>query len=152
MNILSIPQKVNSNVVRLVGGQVFLLSIVYILLRQAVIPAFLLLDFMIRAAGRPRFSILAQVAVLLAKIFGLKEKPIFFSPKRFAAGIGVVLTASTLIAFMAGAVSLSLGIISILGIFSFLEGVFGFCAGCKIYGFLMMKNIIPDRFCEVCAH
>ncbi len=59
MKSISIPKKVNSTVVRLVGGQVFLLSILYIITARPVIPAFLALDFAIRAAGYPRFSLLA---------------------------------------------------------------------------------------------
>lgn len=152
MKILSIPKKVNSTVVRLVGGQVFLLSLLYILTDWAFIPAFLVLDFAIRASGYPRFSLLAEIGILISRVFSLKNRPIFFAPKRFAALIGFVLSLTTLILLI---FSLNYGaiiLIAILGLFAFLESGFGFCAGCKIFGFLMHKGLIPSKYCADCAY
>ncbi|MDA3955486.1 DUF4395 domain-containing protein, partial [Oceanispirochaeta sp.] len=122
MKAYSIPKKVNSKVVRLVGGQVFLLSLLFIVTQEPFIPAFLLIDFATRALGLPRYSLLAYTGILLARLFKMKEKPIFFAPKRFAAGIGLFLSTSSLISVLLGAGELGVGIISLLGIFSFLEG------------------------------
>ncbi|MBF9014959.1 MULTISPECIES: DUF4395 domain-containing protein [unclassified Oceanispirochaeta] len=152
MKTISIPKKVNSTVVRLVGGQVFLLSLLYILTDWALIPAFLAIDFAIRASGYPRFSLLAETAILISKVFGLKNRPIFFAPKRFAALIGLILSLTALILSIVSLTDSSLVFIAVLGLFSFLESGFDFCAGCKIFGFLMHKGWIPTKYCSDCAY
>jgi hypothetical protein len=151
MKALSIPKKVNATVVRLVGGQVFLLSVLYFITRQPVIPAFLLIDFMVRSLGHPQFSLLAQGGVFLSGKLGMKNRPIFFAPKRFAASIGLVLSLTALSTSLAGLSLASLLVTGLLGFFSFLEAALGYCAGCKIFGFLMVKGILPDKYCEDCA-
>jgi hypothetical protein len=40
--------------------------------------------------------------------------------------------------------------ILLLTIFSFLEGFFDFCAGCKIYGLLIHLNIFNEEDCIDC--
>lgn len=152
MKVISIPKKVNSTVVRLVGGQVFLLSLLYILTDWTVIPAFLVLDFAIRASGHPRYSILAEVGMLISRALNLKNRPIFFAPKRFAALIGLILSLTAVTLSLVSLTAASLGVIAVLGLFSFLESGFGFCAGCKIFGFLMHKGWIPSRYCADCAY
>jgi len=151
MKVLSIPKKVNASVVRLVGGQVFLLSLLYLLTRQPVIPALLIIDFLVRSLGYPRFSLLAQTGILVSRHLEMKNRPIFFAPKRFAATIGLVLSLTALTISLAGFQLAAALVMGILGIFSFLEAFFGFCAGCKIYGFLMQKGVLSDKDCEDCA-
>jgi Domain of unknown function (DUF4395) len=152
MKITSIPKKVNSTVVRLVGGQVFLLSLLYILTEWAFIPAFLVLDFAIRASGHPSYSLLAEIAIYISRILSLKNRPIFFAPKRFAALIGLILSLSALFLSIVSLTVASLVFIAVLGLFSFLESGFGFCAGCKIFGFLMHKGWIPSKYCADCTY
>jgi len=151
MKTISIPKKVNATVVRLVGGQVFLLSLLFIATRQPVIPAFLIIDFLVRSLGYPVFSPLARGGILINRRLELKDRPIFFAPKRFAAAIGLVLSLTALTLTLAGFIPAALAVIGVLGLFSFLEAFFGFCAGCKIYGFLMQKGILSDKHCADCA-
>ncbi len=151
MKSLSIPKKVNSTVVRLVGAQVFLLSVLYIFTGQPLITAFLVLDFGIRAAGYPRFSPTAFAGSRISRGLKLKERPIFFTPKRFAASIGFALSLGALASVLFGAATASALIIAVLALFSFLESGFGFCAGCKIFAFLMGKGWISSEHCRDCV-
>ncbi|MDC7233075.1 MAG: DUF4395 domain-containing protein [Spirochaetales bacterium] len=151
MKVVSIPKKVNASVVRLVGGQVFLLSLLYIVTAHPLIPVFLIADFAVRALGYPRFSLLARTGVILSQVLKLKYRPIFFTPKRFAALIGLFLSSGALVLALSGLNLTAVLVISVLGLFSFLESGFGFCAGCKIFAFLMHRGWIPSKFCEDCA-
>ena len=57
-------------------------------------------------------------------------------PKIFAARIGLVLSSLIILANLTGIGWLAFGIASILGLFSFLEAVFGICVACEIYPFV----------------
>ncbi len=151
MKAISIPKKVNYSVVRLVAGQVFLLSLVYIVTKQPVVAGVLLMDFAARALGYPQFSLLALTGRVLAETVNLRVRPIFFRPKRFAAAIGFFLSLLIVVFSIMGNVYLSFGLSGLLMIFSFLESALGFCAGCKIYAFLIQKGWISSDNCPDCA-
>jgi hypothetical protein len=72
-------------------------------------------------------------------------------PKRFAQGIGAVLSA--------GAAVLALGVdqwaaaevvLGVLIVAATLEAAFGLCLGCKVFAGLMRAGIIPASVCERC--
>ena len=151
MKVLNIPKHVNGTVVRIVAGQVFLLSISILLTGSSLLIIIMAMDFLIRTLGYSGFSPLSQAGAFLAKRLRLKKKIIFFKPKRFAALIGFSLSLSALILLTAGQTHIALGFISVLGVFSFLEAFLGFCAGCKIYGFLITRGLISSRNCPDCV-
>ncbi len=151
MKVISIPKKVNSSVVRLVAGQVFLLSLLFVFTRQPLFAGILVIDFAIRALGYPLFSPLALAGRLLSDSIHMKPKPVFFHPKRFAAAIGFFLSLTALILLSAGAVFWSVAVTALLLFFSFLESFFGFCAGCKIYAFLVRNSWISAGNCPDCV-
>ena len=41
-------------------------------------------------------------------------------------------------------------VLGVLAVFAFLESVFGFCAGCKVFAVLMKVGVIPEAVCEEC--
>jgi len=152
MEALSIPKKVNGTVVRLVAGQVFFLSLLFIFTGQPAAAGILVLDFLVRSLGYPQFSLLALTGRGLAGAVHLKSRPIFFKPKRFAASIGLGLSLLSLVFLSIGLGAAAAGVIGLLGIFSFLEAFFGFCGGCKIYGYLIWRGWISDKNCPDCVY
>jgi hypothetical protein len=86
----------DENKVRIIAAQVIILTVI-ILTIQWKFPAFLLAaDFALRAfTSQP--SPLAAVAKVIVDLSGLKPKPIFAAPKKFAAALGFVFSLAVLI-------------------------------------------------------
>jgi hypothetical protein len=127
---------INENKVRLIALQVCLLSIAYLFIPYWIIPDFLLGDFFLRAFKFGKYSPTSILSGWLIKKFHIKNRPIDQAPKIFAAQIGFAIADILFIVNMLGLISLSYYIDGILILFSFLESVFGFCAGCYVYSFL----------------
>lgn len=146
--INQIPQ----GVVRAIAAQVFILTLVGIYFNQPWIVLFITLDFAFRLSNKPKYSVLAQFSRrYIVPFFRLSHVPTALKPKRFAAGIGFVLTALALFFYLTGTVMAGNTLLGILAFFAFLESVLGFCAGCKIYAFLTKTGVIRDPECEECT-
>jgi hypothetical protein len=81
------------------------------------------------------------------------RRPTAGPPKRFAQGIGAVVTVT------AAAFALVLGwdteadvLLGLMVVFATLESVLGLCVGCRIFALLMRAGVIPDDVCEECAN
>lgn len=96
---------------------------------------FLAIDFFIRGFIDPLYSFYSAISKSILRLFGSKPKLIDGSPKMFAAKLGFVF--STLIfLFTMLEIPIASDIIAIsLVVFALLEGVLGFCIGCKVYAF-----------------
>lgn len=104
---------------------------------QNIIPiVFLAIDFLFRAADYSRFSLIALTSRGIVKFLKPEEYLINAGPKIFAARIGFVLSLLVTLFFLFGAPVPAVIIAVILGIFSFLESVFGLCVACEIYPYL----------------
>jgi len=146
------PLKVSNTVVRIVAAEVFVVALLALLLRSPWITLALALDFSIRALVTPLASPLRLVgSYAVLPLIRARDALVFFSPKRFAAMLGLSLTAVAFIALAASAYAVAAVALGILLLFSFLEAAFGFCAGCKIYGFLMRLGVIPESWCPECV-
>jgi hypothetical protein len=80
----------------------------------------------------------------------LSKAPTNLKAKRFAAGIGFLLTITALASYLSGMLMIARTLLGILAFFAFLESFLGFCAGCKIYAVLTRWGIINDPECEEC--
>jgi hypothetical protein len=126
---------INENKVRLIAFQVFLLSNAYVLIPIWIIPAFLAADFFLRAFKLGKYSPTGILSEQLVRILHIKNKSIDQAPKVFAAQIGFAIADILFIVSALGVISLSYYADGILILFSFLESVLGFCAGCYLYTF-----------------
>jgi len=138
--------------VRIVAAEVFVVALLALLLHSPWITLALAVDFGIRALVTPLVSplrLFGSYAIL--PLVNAREAMVFFSPKRFAAMIGFTLTAVAFIALVASVYAVTTVALGTLLLFSFLEAAFGFCAGCKIYGFLMRLGVIPESWCPECV-
>ena len=65
-------------------------------------------------------------------------------PKRFAQGVGLVLTTVATVALVLGAPTVTTALLGVLVVFALLESVVGFCAGCWVFGYLMRWGLVPE--------
>src|SRR5689334_5488064 len=126
---------INENKARLTALLVLLLMVVYLLTNWWPIIGYLIIDFLLRAAKWGKYSLLGRVSDVFIKVLNIPNKPVDRAPKRFAAGVGLVITLAmaVLIAFEVFTLVNLLGYVIIL--FAFLESALGFCAGCYIYSY-----------------
>lgn len=139
--------------VRGVALQVFILSLTAIYSGSAIPVIVLLVDFSIRVFLIPRYSPLVWISrKIIVPIAGFRKKQVVFKPKRFAAGIGLFMSAAALFFNQTGMVIPAMITIVILALFSFLEAIFRFCAGCKIFGLLMKFGLVSEDECPDCVY
>ena len=123
---------IDENVVRLIALQVII--IVFTSLRWHLgFPLFVLFaDFVLRAfTGQP--SPLAAVAKVIVDLLKLHAKPQLATPKKFAAGIGSVLSLLLFILVSCHHYQITKMIGSIIILFALLEAAFAICIGCYIF-------------------
>jgi hypothetical protein len=106
--------------------------------------AFIFVDFLLRGTSYAKYSLIGISSRQIVRVLPLEDALINAGPKIFAARIGLLLTGIALLASISGANAFTLGVIVILGLFSFLEAAFGFCMACKIYP-LLYKFLYNDR-------
>ena len=159
------PNPVNEVSARLVALGVFVISIISVILMYLnifqnlpnlyplIILSLIIYGFIARVISGPKISPLALlVTKIIVPNLSLKEKLVAGPPKRFAQGIGVLISAFALIFFVLSVKEISIILMGILIIFSFLESFLGFCAGCKIFNILIRLGLIPQNICEACSN
>jgi hypothetical protein len=151
MSKLYVPSKVNGGAVRIVALLTVLISVVAAATASSWLAGLLALDFAIRGVATPRWSPLAALARLVQPRTPFRGTPIFFAPKRFAARIGLTLSAAGALLLAFGMPAVAGAVLGILAFFAFLEGAFNYCVGCKIYGILIRRGLIPRENCPDCV-
>jgi hypothetical protein len=80
------------------------------------------------------------------------EKPVPGPPKRFAQGIGAVLTvAAAVLALGFGEHGTADVLLGALILAAGLESIFAYCVGCRLFALLIRAGIVPQRVCVECA-
>lgn len=153
--IFGFPETVNENSARLVALGVVVQSVVFLVVREWWVLVPLAYGFVARVAAGPKFSPLGLlvtrvVTPTLARVSGRAGRVVPGPPKRFAQGIGVVFSATALIAALAGATPVAVVVIIGLTAAASLESFVGYCLGCAIFGQLMRIGVIPESVCEEC--
>jgi hypothetical protein len=150
--IFAFPNPVNEKAARVVAGVVLLASLVILGTGAYWLLVPLTYGFWARVLTGPTLSPLGWTAQnVIAPALGTK-KPVAGPPKRFAQGMGaVVSTAALVLALVARdhtAADLALGLLVVA---AGLESIFGYCLGCKIFGLLMRAGLVPETVCADCA-
>ena len=130
-------ERVNENAVRITALLVVLLMGIYFITGYLVIPAFVAVDFYIRAFTKLKYSPLSWLSNQVIEMVGGKTVWIDKGPKIFAARIGFLLTLTTALLGFLGFSILSISIGSVLVVFAFLECGLNFCAGCWVYTYVV---------------
>ena len=126
-------KKVNERVAR-INGAFTVLLLIYYGLTQSIFPViFLALDFLLRASAYSKYSLIGLSSQGIARYLSLSGNSINAGPKIFAARIGMVISLLILVFASFGASVPALVLTGMLGLFSFLEAVFGICVACEIY-------------------
>ena len=108
--------------------------------------------FVARVLAGPKISPLGQFAVRVSGPRLTKwKKDVPGPPKRFAQGIGAVLTISATIVWLSvGWTSARWILVPLLGAAS-LEGFFGYCLGCTMFAWLIRAHLVPESVCVECG-
>lgn len=127
----------DKNTVRITGFLTALLVVLYAVTGSVLIPAFMAVDFFIRAYTEKKYSVLSFTAGKIADGLGLEKKRIDKAPKIFAARVGLLFSITMVVlSFIAPTASLVTGLI--LMVFALLESLFNFCVGCIVYTYLVL--------------
>jgi Domain of unknown function (DUF4395) len=149
--LLRFPNPVNEVSARLVAAGVVLMTIA-VLGGQHWVLVPLAYGFVARLAAGPRFS---PLGLLVTKVvtprLPIESKLVPGPPKRFAQGIGAVLSVSALVSWTAfDNTTVALVLVAAITIAATLESVFAYCLGCKAFALLMRVGVIPPEVCEAC--
>lgn len=150
MSVFSFPSEVNERAARLVAGVVAVSVVAAIATQSWWVVPLLSLGFWLRVGFGPKVSPLARVAVAVApRIWPVK--PVAGSPKRFAQGIGAVVTAVATVLFLSGVSAAAWALAGVIALFATLEATLAFCAGCWVYGRLQLWGLVSAPVCVDCA-
>jgi hypothetical protein len=154
--VFGFPNPVNEKAARVVAGVVALTGIAILLTGARWLLVALAYGFWARVLTGPRLSPLGRLAMrVVAPRLG-RPKYVAGPPKRFAQGIGAVLT--TVAALLAlgfgadGADGAADVLTGGLVLAATLESVLALCLGCQLFAVLMRAGLVPAETCERCAN
>ncbi|KQQ80417.1 DUF4395 domain-containing protein [Arthrobacter sp. Leaf137] len=150
MSLFAFPNPVNEYAARVTAGLVVLAAIGTALSGSVWGLAAIAAGFWLRLLFGPRISPLALLSVKVITPRLGKVKLVAGPPKRFAQGMGAVVSTAALILFIAGAVPASWAVLGVLIAAASLEAFLAFCLGCVIFGWLQRRGLIPADVCEAC--
>jgi hypothetical protein len=150
--VFRFPNPVNDKAARTVAG-VVLVTVIVILLTGAywlLVP--LAYGFWARVLTGPTLSPLAWTATnVIAPHLG-EPRPVPGPPKRFAQGMGAVMSTAALILGLVLGDHTAADIVLILFVpAAGLESILGYCLGCRAFALLMRTGLVPDEICAECA-
>lgn len=129
-------KKVKRSVVRITGFLTALTIVLYFITGSPIIPAFLVVDFYIRAYTNYPYSVLSIIAKSISQLVDKNPIIIDRAPKVFAARVGLLFSLAIL-AFAFIHPTTSIVIATILMGFALLESLFNVCMGCIVYHHLV---------------
>lgn len=129
-------KKAKRSVVRITGFLTALTITLYFITGSPLIPAFLVIDFYIRAYTDYPYSLLSFVAKSISKLVDKEPIIIDRAPKVFAARVGLLFSIAILAFAFVHPVT-SIVIATILMGFALLESLFNICMGCIVYHHLV---------------
>ena len=139
-------RRVDTNLVRVVSFQVLLFTLLFAVTQIKLFIFIMLFDFIVRALRQESYSLFAQTGKLILKQWKAVPKYSDEAPKRFALCLGLAVTLMIILFSLLGFAKMATAIAFILMICAFLEVLFDFCIGCKLYYALQLCKVrIYDR-------
>ena len=153
VGIFSFPHPVNEVAARLVAGMVMVLTLTIILTNVYWLIFLLAYGFLARVLTGPKLSPMGLLATrVLVPMLGNRKKMVAGPPKRFAQSVGLLFSVTALLMIYGFALpDVAEGVMIVLAIFSAMESLLGFCAGCFVFGYLIKLGMIPEETCKRCA-
>jgi hypothetical protein len=88
---------------------------------------------------------------VVTPLLGVAAKPVSGPPKRFAQGIGAVMSVTAaVLAFGFHLPVAAYAVLAVLAAAATLEAVFAVSLGCAIFALLMRVGVIPKAVCQQC--
>jgi hypothetical protein len=154
----SFPNPVNEAAARTVALCVLVMAVVALLTSWAWILVPLAYGFVARVLAGPKISPLGRFAVDVAvpryrriPVLARWERFVPGPPKRFAQLIGALFTVCALVLWLTVGWSVARWLLVPLVIAAGLEGIFAYCVGCTLFGWLMRAGVVPESVCAECA-
>ena len=150
-DLFGFPNPVNEGAARMVAGMVMILTLAILLTDYNWLMFVLAYGFIARVLTGPKLSPMGQLATrVLAPLLNNKDVP--GPPKRFAQLVGLIFSSAAIIAhFVFSAEIFANVILFVLVVFTALESIIGFCAGCFVFNYLMRWGLIPESVCKECS-
>jgi hypothetical protein len=150
--LFSFPNPVNEKAARVVAGVVLCLVVLTLLTSWYWLLIPIAYGFWARVLTGPTLSPLGWSAQnLIAPRLGV-AKPVPGPPKRFAQGMGAVMSSAALVlALVLGDHGAADGVLIAFLPAAGLESIFAYCLGCKVFGLLMRAGLVPADVCAECA-
>ncbi len=151
-SLLRFPNPVNEVSARLVAAGVVAMGVTFLVLGSGWVLVPLTYGFVARVLTGPTLSPLGQ---LVTRVVTPRVPPQWYRdvpgpPKRFAQGIGAMLTVGASLAWVAGAPVVTYALVAMVVVAASLEAAVAFCLGCVIFNRLMRWGIIPADVCVAC--
>jgi hypothetical protein len=148
----SFPNPVNEVSARLVAAGVVLMSVATLAFRQPWVLVPISYGFFARVLTGPSLSPLGQLVTrVIVPRAHLTERPVAGPPKRFAQGMGFVMsTTAAVLALGFGYRTAGFVLTGLIVVAATLESGFGYCLGCKVFALLMRVGVVPAEVCERC--
>jgi Domain of unknown function (DUF4395) len=152
-SIIGFPDPVNEVSARVVAAGVVVLGLVTVVLDQPWLTAVIAYGFVARVVTGPTLSPLGQLATrVVTPRLGVEPRFVPGPPKRFAQGIGAVLSVTAaVLALGFGLPGAGSAVLGALVVAAGLEAGLGLCLGCQVFALLMRAGVIPREVCERCA-
>jgi hypothetical protein len=149
--LFSFPNPVNEKAARVVAGVVLATVIVILATGWYWLLIPLTYGFWARVLTGPTLSPLGRLAQrVIAPRLG-EPKYVPGPPKRFAQGMGTVMSTAALVLAFAVSHTAADVVLALFVPAAGLESIVGYCLGCKAFALLMRVGVIPARVCEECA-
>jgi len=146
------PNPVNEISARLVAAGVVVMSLLTVVFDLRWMTAVIAYGFLARVLTGPTLSPLGQLVTrVITPALNRPAKLVPGPPKRFAQGIGAVLSITAAVLVLGfGQVGAGYVVLLLVTAAATLESVFAFCLGCTIFGWLMRLGVIPEPICVEC--
>ncbi len=150
--LFAFPNPVNEKAARVVAGVVLAIVILTLVTSWYWLLVPLAYGFWARVLTGPTLSPLGWLAQnVIAPRLG-EKRPVPGPPKRFAQGMGAVMsTAALILALILGDNTAAVVVLVLFLPAAGLESIFGYCVGCKVFALLMRIGVIPATVCAECA-
>lgn len=154
-DLFTFPETVNDYAARCTAGLVVVLAVATMVVpppTRVWLAAVLVVGFVLRVAGGPRYSPFGRLSVhVLAPRVSPEPKLVAGAPKRFAQTIGLVMSSLALALLLWGFSTAGVIVLGVLVAAALAESVLGFCLGCWMYAQLQRVGLIPEDSCVDCA-
>jgi Domain of unknown function (DUF4395) len=146
--VFAFPNPVNEKAARVVAGVVAIAALTILATGWYWLLIPVAYGFWARVLTGPTLSPLARAAM---KLMASNPKYVPGPPKRFAQGMGAVMSTTAAVLALSGATTAAGVLVAMLLVAATLESVFAICLGCNIFAILMRVGIVPDSVCAECA-